>query len=360
MNIETNYQITGKDATTDSVVEKPKEAFTPEVYNPLHVPGWNLLLENTPGATFFHTENWARVLMDTYGYRPLYFAVLGENRMTFLWPFMEVKSFITGRRGISLPFSDYCMPIFDDAIDQPHILESIIDYSRKLNWRFVEFRDNDGLAHFQSPSATHYRHRLLLENDDAKVFSRLRSNYRSKIRKAIKNNVEVRQLYTLDAIREYYRLHCITRKGHGLPPQPYAFFKNIYRHIIAPGQGFVNLAYHNDRAIAGAVYFHFGNQVIYKFGASDVKFQHLTGNYLVMWEAIRWSCQNGFQEFCFGKTDVNNNGLYQFKEGWGAQRQRLDYYRYYPKGSKPGYGFLKRFPIPLLRMTGNVLYRHFA
>jgi len=32
---------------------------------------------------------------------------------------------------------------------------------------------------------------------------------------------------------EYYRLHCLTRKRHGLPPQPTGFFQKIQEHIIA-------------------------------------------------------------------------------------------------------------------------------
>jgi len=48
------------------------------------------------------------------------------------------------------------------------------------------------------------------------------------------------------------------------------------------------LASHKGKNIASAVYFHFGDKAIYKYGASDRKYQHLRANNLVMWEAIRW------------------------------------------------------------------------
>ena len=38
-------------------------------------------------------------------------------------------------------------------------------------------------------------------------------------------------------------------------------------------KGFVILASHQDKVIAGAIYFHFGEKVIYKYGASNKCYQ---------------------------------------------------------------------------------------
>lgn len=61
------------------------------------------------------------------------------------------------------------------------------------------------------------------------------------------------------------------------------------------------LASFKGTIIAGAIYFHFGEKAVYKYGASDVKYQQLRPNNLVMWEAIRLYCQNGYKSFCFGR-----------------------------------------------------------
>jgi lipid II:glycine glycyltransferase (peptidoglycan interpeptide bridge formation enzyme) len=128
-----------------------------------------------------------------------------------------------------------------------------------------------------------------------------------------------------EAMAAYYHLHCLTR-GMGLP-QP-AYFQKIQAHLIAKDLGFVTLVTHKGRAVAGAIFFTFGQQALYKFGASDMRWQHLYPNYLLFWHVIQWLCQHHYTELCFGRTSPNNQGLRQFKAGWGTQKSRVHYYKY--------------------------------
>jgi lipid II:glycine glycyltransferase (peptidoglycan interpeptide bridge formation enzyme) len=165
----------------------------------------------------------------------------------------------------------------------------------------------------------------------------------------------------------FYRLNCATRRHHGLPPQPHSFFEKIFDHVISRQKGFVALGTHAGRAVAGAVFFHFKGQCIYKYGASDIAARHLRPNNLVMWAAIKWACRSGMTDFHFGRTEPGNQGLLQFKRGWGASEEELSYYKYDLKknrflsnksGPKSSYRVFKMMPEPLLRLTGNLLYRH--
>jgi hypothetical protein len=81
--------------------------------NPLTIPDWDALVLNTPGTGFFHTSAWCRVLSESYGYKPVYFAEIEGDRFRTLVPMMEIDSFLTGKRGVSLPFTDYCDPIIE-------------------------------------------------------------------------------------------------------------------------------------------------------------------------------------------------------------------------------------------------------
>jgi lipid II:glycine glycyltransferase (peptidoglycan interpeptide bridge formation enzyme) len=115
------------------------------------------------------------------------------------------------------------------------------------------------------------------------------------------------------------------------------------------------------------VYALYHDRAIYKYGASDRGLQHLRANNLVMWEAIRWCCRNGVRTFSFGRTEPDNEGLLRFKRGWSATEQRLSYYTYdfkrngfaAPKaGTNTSYEVFKMLPLPMLRLAGNLLYRH--
>jgi len=132
--------------------------------------------------------------------------------------------------------------------------------------------------------------------------------------------------------------------------------------------GFIVLASFLGVPIAANVYFCFGDQLLYKYGASDRAFQHLRANNLVMWEAIKWGCDRGYSELCFGRTEPDNEGLRKFKAGWGARERVINYYRFdlrmgafikTPAIINPLYRkIFSKLPIPALNMLGSVLYRH--
>ena len=338
-----------------------------QILNPLEYPNWDELLLTNENYSFFHSSSWARVLSDSYKYKPLYFTSIENGELSALIPVMGIKSLLTGRRGVSLPFTDYCDPIVSDKGQFQEIIEHIIKYGKEAGWKYVHLRGGEGYFEKAQPSASFYMHTLDLKLNEQELLASFRGSTSRNIKKAIKECVHVEICNSLESVKAYYRLHCRTRKEHGLPPQPYYFFKNIYEHVISKKKGFVVLAFYRKREIAGAVYFHFRDNAIYKYGASDRNFQHLRPNNLVMWEAVKWCAKNGFKSFSFGRTEPENEGLLQFKRGWGAKEETLNYYKYdlmqdsfvaeKPK-IKSSYGFFRIMPAPILRFTGNILYRH--
>jgi hypothetical protein len=170
------------------------------------------------------------------------------------------------------------------------------------------------------------------------------------------------------AIRDFYQLHVQTRRSHGLPPQPASFFLNIHEHIIKPGLGFIVLARYGYRAIAAAIFFRFGKNALYKYGASDKRFQEFRANNLVIWHGIQVSACAGAEKLHFGRTDCENDGLRRFKLSWNTEEETIDYFRIDPLGresltpARHDSGFHKkifgRLPLALNRLAGSMIYPH--
>ena len=339
-----------------------------KILNPLEHKDWDTLLPSNDNLTFFHTAAWAKTLRESYKYNPVYFTQLGGDRFKTIIPIMEIESVLTGKRGVSLPFADYCEPVIDENTPFQNVFDYVITYGKKKGWKHIELRGGKSFLPDTAPSKQFSGHILDLSQDEEQVSSGFRNSTKRNIKKAQKENVNVDFFTTPESIREYYRLHCVTRKRQGVPPQPFYFFKEIYDHIIFKNLGFVALASYRDRNIAGAVFFHHGKRVFFKFGASDTGYQHAGANNLVMWEAIKWSCRNGYKSFCFGRTDLDNQGLRQFKSGWGTTENIINYYKYdlrkdtFVKDTppiKPVYNkILKKMPIPVLKTMGALLYKH--
>ena len=47
-----------------------------EIINPIHYADWNNLFGTIPQATIFHSSAWTKVLVNTYGYKPLYIRLI--------------------------------------------------------------------------------------------------------------------------------------------------------------------------------------------------------------------------------------------------------------------------------------------
>ncbi len=331
---------------------------------------WDAGLAAFPGASFFHTAAWPRVLQSAYGFRPVYFTVGDPGRLRSLLPLMEVSSWLTGRRGISLPFTDECAPLCASPESFRLLHREALDYAKLRGWKYLEYRGGRPLFGDAPASASFFGHRLDLRGGEAAVFARFDASVRRAVRKAGQSGLTVEFSRDLEAVRAFHRLLCKTRKRHGVPPQPFHFFAGIQRHILARNQGWVVLARHGGIPVAGAVYFHFGKTLIYKYGASDEAFQHLRANNLVMWEAIKRHAQEGFETLDFGRTSLINEGLRKFKLSWGTTEHRIDYVREdrrtggfaTAKGDSAEWHtrLFKILPNPLFRLVGAVLYKHAA
>jgi hypothetical protein len=339
-----------------------------ETLNPLDYPNWDNLVLSARDYSFFHSSSWAKVLCESYHYTPAYFTSFDDGKLSALISVMEVNSILTGRRGVSLPFTDHCDPIIDDGVQFQDVFDHVIKYGKKKGWKFLELRGGQNLFPSAKTFGTYYNHVLSLSRDEQKIFSGFRDSTKRNVRKALAEGVKTEICNSLESMKEFYRLNCMTRKQHGLPPQPFNFFQKVHDDIISKSLGFVVLASHSGENIAGAVYFHFGDKAVYKYGASDRAHQHLRANNLVMWEAIKWYCQNGCKSFCFGRTEPENQGLRQFKTGWGTSERIINYYRYdlvrnafvteSKKVTELQNRIFSKMPVPLLNIIGSALYRH--
>jgi Acetyltransferase (GNAT) domain len=337
--------------------------------DPLSGSGWDDLLSTHPDTTIFYTSAWARVLARTYGHKPFYLHFTRSGRSVALLPLMEVASRFTGSRGVCLPFSDFCAPLLFGDTEADALLAQLHELAAERKWNHVELRGGVPAPARDGAAGTFYGHTLDLSGGEEALFARFNSSVHRAIRKAERSGASVDILQTRDAMREFYRLHCQTRRRHGVPPQPFAFFRHIQEEIIAPGCGFIALARSGARCIAAAVFFHWGGRGLFKFGASEKRRQNLRPNNLAMWEGMRYLLRNGCRSLHFGRTEPGNEGLRRFKLSWDATEETLSYIRFnpitrllvpvrQPNSSAFHQKLFTKLPLALNMLAGKLIYPH--
>jgi hypothetical protein len=309
-------------------------------------------------------------LRDTYGHRPYYFARCEGQSLAGMLPVMEVSSRLTGRRGVSLPFTDYCAALQGAGGDKRNLYRRAMECGRQRRWKFLECRSLDGAWEASQPSLSFYTHTVDVSVGPEKLFQGLEGAVRRGVRKAERAGVEIDFDQGEESMRTFFQLHCGTRRRHGLPPQPLRFFLNIQRHMLSLGQGFMTTARLARRPLASAVFLHDGRRALYKFGASDYAFQHTRPNNLVMWAGMKRCAERGLATLNLGRTSLSNEGLRRFKLGLGADEQVIRYAKYdfsakeFVRDVDRVEGWFNRvfarLPLPVLRLSGALLYPHLS
>jgi GNAT acetyltransferase-like protein len=353
---------------TQSGPLSPPERFEVSALDPTLDYRWDELVGSHSDFTVFHSSAWMRVLSKTYHHKALVLYWCRNGELAAALPLLEVASPITGRRGVSLPFTDFCQPLFFADCDPRMVFEDVRTFAQTRGWKHFEIRGHLTDTFPCQSSITFHGHSLDLRRRAETLFDNFAESVRRAIRKADRSGLTVNLSTSEGALRDFYQLHERTRRRHGLPPQPFSFFKNIQTEIIERRLGFTVLAMKASTPIAAAVFFHTERNAVFKFGASEERYQHFRANNLVIWHAIRHLAENGIEALHLGRTSPSNEGLRRFKLSWGASERPIEYFRFdllanhWTASRDRTCGLhnavFSRLPLILNRLVGTAIYPH--
>ena len=336
-----------------------------ELLDPRTDERWADFVERAERATMFHHPAWLGLLAARYRYDFAASCVVDDDgRVVAGLPWARIESRLTGRRLVSLPFSDACEPLTDGASAE-ELARAIDEHRREaelgLEVRWLLDALSDGVT-----VHSYWRHTLPLEPDADAVAKRARSGIRRGATKARREGLSFERRTDQRALDTFYGLHLKTRKHQGVPTQSKRFIDG-FLPLFERGHGFVALVRDGDQPIAAAVFLQLRGHLIYKYGASDRSALERRPNNLLFAEVIRWGCESGCRELDFGRTDLDQEGLKQFKRGWGADELPLHHtYAGMEPPSADG-SSLQRLAAPAIRHSPptvgrlfGALYRHFG
>ena len=335
--------------------------------DPLRDERWGPFLERHPCASVFHSREWLRALHRTYRYSigALTTSAPSEPLNNAL-VFCRVRSWLTGPRIVSVPFSDHCAPLVDGADNLARLLSHLKSECDGGTERYLEIRSGAGDAEGMAESHSFCLHRIDLRPNVGELFHALHANcIRRKIARAQREGMTYEEGASEDLLTSFYQLTMLTRRRHKLPPQPLCWFRNL---IASMGDKLkIRIASAPDRQpAAGILTLRHKTTMTYKYGCSDSHYHKLGPMQLLMWKAIQDAKETGLLEFDMGRTDFDNPGLLNFKDRWGGARSTLRYLQYpAPRTHNSenvsldiAKSLFALAPSSVLRTAGNLLYPH--
>lgn len=338
--------------------------------NPLVDDRWPEFVARHPSASVFHARGWLNALRTTYGYDPVAFTMSSPSEpLTNALLFCVVRSWLTGSRLVSLPFSDHCSPLVDHLDQFRRLCDHVEALGKQLRWNYVELRSFQG-----SPGAevgltvctTYCLHRLDLRPSlDALYKSLHKDCVRRRIRRAERDALQYEEGRSETLLRHFYDLIVRTRLRKHLPPQPFEWFQNL---VTCMGKDVsIRIAYKGSQPIAAILTMDQGKKMYYKYGGSDARFHNLGAIPMLFWKAIQAAKAAGMEELDLGRSELENRGLIRFKERWGAEGMPLTLWRapagvVSPSMERAKLRMAKLLcacaPQRMLVLAGRLLYRH--
>jgi hypothetical protein len=344
--------------------------------DPIHDERWEALVGRHARASVFHATAWLKALQETYGYRPFAYATFAEPGIfSGGMVFCPVESWLTGRRLVSLPFSDHCEALIDDPRDL-QLITSRLRWQLALDkWPYVEMRSLHAIRMlgFERKTLPAYTlHQIDLEPDLRSIFNSFhKSSTQRKIRRAEREGLAYKESSDTTLLDPFYRLLTATRRRHHVPPQPKKWFRNLAK-FFGDDLKF-RVAFRGTQPIAAILTIRHKDTMVYKYGGSDPELNALGGMHLLFWRTIQEAKDLGLRSFDLGRSDIDQPGLVTFKRRWGAVESTLAYRRYnlasdasaHPSAavengweSRIAKALLKHVPAWSLSMMGGILYKH--
>lgn len=337
--------------------------------DPLCDPRWPVLVDSFARSSIFHSTQWLRALRNVYGYEPVVVTTSPPGApLANGVVFCRIRSWLTGSRLVSLPFSDHCEPLVNDTEELDHLLVHVRRYVDAKKWRYAEIRP---ISSEPEPAARYGRHltycfhRMDLTPSIEQIFRRFHKDcVQRKIRRAEKEKLKYEKGNSDVLLRKFYRLMVAMRRRKALPPQPIEWFQGLVAELGGDLQ--IRVASYGDVPVASIVTLLHKKTMTYKYGCSDVAFNKLGGMALLFWKAIQDAKAAGCEQLDMGRSDSDNLGLIAFKDHWGAAASSLTYWKY-PRKSASGSRLWRNRAVTqttsiapefMLRAVGRLLYKH--
>lgn len=344
-----------------------------QVINPIEDARWTEFVHRHPNSSVFHTREWLGALRCTYGYRPVVFTTAEAGQPLVNGAvFCVVRSWLVYPRLVSLPFSDHAEPLVESRQQLLNLLELLRNQQQQKKWASIEFRQPNPVQGAISEwpefheERNYYLHKLDLRPELTALFAGLhKGSIQRKVQRARRERLEYEEGRSKEQLREFFRLTQLTRRRHGLPPAPLAWYRNVLDAFGDKAK--IRLARTDGKAVAAVFTLTHKNCLVYKYGCSDANFHNLGGMPFLLWKAIVDGKAQGATTFDLGRSDRDNAGLVTFKDRLGATRSSVTLQRYPGSAHKSGSGrwsskaaqmVFRHLPEPFLTLAGRLLYPH--
>jgi len=283
---------------------------------------WDTFVMSNLASTNYHQFRWGNVIEKSFGHKAYYLCAMTEaGEICGILPLVHIKSKIFGSFLVSLPFFNYGGLLCDEGNSENAFMEKARDMLSFCRADFVELRHFDAF-HKGLETKQHKVTMILdLERNVDDQWKALDPKVRNQIRKAEKSGLTTVS-GQIDQLDGFYEVFCRNMRDLGTP----VYGKNFFRNILETFQSTTRIisVFLDGKVIASGLLTWFRGTLEVPWASSVGEYREKCPNNLLYWDAIRFSIENGFDKFDFGRS-TQGEGTFRFKKQWGAKPVQLNW-----------------------------------
>lgn len=318
--------------------------------DPVGDPRWDSFVRSHPSATVYHLAEWARILEESYRYKPRYLALEDSSgQLNAVMPLMSRRT-LRGRVLRSLPVYAIGGPIGQDRQCQAQLMAAALAIAEGEGasahvGSFTGGLEEEVPGWIAVESPPSWVLSVPSDMDGLERWAKLRSRTLVKqIRQAAKAGVRVRESDSDEDLKRFYGMHLANMRRKHFVTRTFRQIQ-LTKHLFSERGAFrLWIAEHEGRPIAGRVSLVLGGMVenlhiAYAEGSLSLHPHHALNHHLMI-----WAVEHGMSRLSFGYS-WPESGVGAFKARWGAEPVPLFGYAWRPGGVPES----TRTPDPRLR-----------
>lgn len=332
---------------------------------------WDIFVEEQEDSRFIHLTGFKRVVEKIYKFEPFYLYFKKGNEISAIFSSFIQSSIFTGKKIISMPFSEYGGLIFSKYLgenERSNILDELFftlkNTIKKGKIKGIEIRGKtDKLVEKFTRKIVLGEFGIKKFESSLDLWNSVDYMVRKAVNKAKREGVIIHEDQNFYRIKDFYYLHLISMKRLGSPPHPYSYFSFLKKELSEKMKIFY--AVYNDKIISALLGWKVGKNVHITDNPSDKKFFQLRANDYLHYKFLEWAKENGLETFDFGPMRYKGQEFY--KKKWNLESYEYSIFHYPEMMSSLSYNppfyvkiareIWKFIPTRVSRHTGKFLRR---
>ena len=302
-----------------------------KLYQDEDEPSWNGYVNESSSSECYHQVGWKDVIERSFGHKTFYLmAESREGKVNGLLPLVHIKSVLFGNYMASMPYFNYGGVCADDEETRNQLLGEAVRIASKEGAEHLELRHTVNLEGELQVKTSKVSMHLSLPSTSEELWKSLSSKLRSQVKRPEKEKMYV-QIGREDELGSFYNVFCQNMRDLGTPVYPVRFFRNILDRF--PQSTWIASVYKDSKPVASGFLVGFKNRMEIPWASALREFNRISVNMLLYWEVLKYSIEQGYEQFDFGRS-TPGEGTYRFKKQWGAKPHQL-YWNYWLKNGGP-------------------------